>query len=913
MLSLSDLLCAAAKSVWRSMSDDDLAALEAEIDAEEERISGKRRSAAPAPPKARRAPPPPPAAASQQRSRPPTATAARAAAPANDQAAMLDDDFHDPYDAIDFKHIAQLTASLRQQAAANDDMADEDDSAHLAGISDDAVTADLKAIMRELQAEGEQLDTDDEAADGDEDDELAQLEKEQQMEEEKQPPLLPPPPVTAAQQQTQSRMQSEHIHPTPPVPAVGPPSIEQQLSSLQQQLDGSRRRALDFARAGKKTEAVEVMKSVKVLEARIRQLEARTQPQPTTAALKQDTPAARSSSTPSTVPTTGDSRDVVTQLRSRLVDYQRAAIAQKQAGRLDRAQALLLEIRKMKVLLEEAEKGARVMTVNDIPPHPDVVITQPPRLGRQSSGGGSKAAQTATPGGNPTSVAAAPPPTPPRPAVPRQPLPSSTPSSPPPVPPRSPAGGGLTTKQSLLYEHLIASLTAQAKELQSQVSRLLADAASSSSSSSRSSTSAASANITTDRTQKLLALQYHRLVKRSQADLDLLRTALAKNIPPPNYHTQDEKLTVIHEHSDVPDDQLQLHLLAARDLDPAASYSATLQWEGGGQVVAYSSGSERGPAPEWKGRWPVVFGARTKTVVKAVQRSRVVVVLYRQRLIMGNVEVGRGEMKLKELAGRCDLRGWVKVKDGEAKRVGEVCVEVRMRRPLERMDMREVTKKLLVIDEFEQDAAAHLQPPQPQRPVTSPSSASHNSGSQSPTSQSPSPTSPAPATATTRSTSPTPSTPTSLAAAPPSASPSSPPSAAHPPLPAGVTDADISDPHSILGILSNDVLEWEINTHIPHTLTLARQRQDSAAVEDCMDRLTAAQTQLSILVQAVQAGKLTLEAYLGKLRENIERDGLVARELMRRGRKEDAKLVIQRVQLMRNELKTAEENADELE
>ena len=873
------------------MSDDDLAALEAEIDAEEARANNKRRAAAPPPTSARRVPPPPPAApsrtASRTASRASTA-AGRAAAPGN-ESAMLDDEFDDPYDAIDFKHIAQLTANLRKQAAAGD-MADEDNDEHLAGISDDAVSADLRAIMMELQAEGVEADDHEEGAEDDESHELAQLEKEHEM-EEKQPPVPPAPAVAAAQRQTQSRMQAETIRPAPPPPPSAAPSTEQLLTSLQQQLDGSRRRALEFMRAGKKAEALEVMKSVKVQEARIRQLETRAQTQSSTSA----------NLGTSTAPATADSGDLLTQLRSRLVDYQRAAIGQKQAGRLDRAQALLLEIRKLKVVVEEAEKGARVITANDIPPHPDAVLaTQLPRLGRQSSGGASKASQPAASAGAPTPAAATPPPTPPRPAVVRQALPTSPPA--PPVPPRSPAGAGLTTKQSLQYEHLIASLTAQATDLQSQVTQLLTDASSSSSRSSATAATAASANTPTDRTHKLLALQYHRLLKRTQSDLDLLRTAFAKHIPPPTYHTQDEKLAVIHEHKDVADDQLHLHLSAARDLDSSASYTVTLQWEGGGQVVAYSSGGERGPAPEWKCRWPVVFGVRSKNVVKNVQRSRVVVVLYRQRLIMGSVEVGRGEMKLKDLAGRCDKREWVKVKDGDSKRVGEVCVEVRLRRALERLDMREVNRQLLVIDEFEQSATPTLQPPQVQ--VTSPSSASHASASPSSASRSPSPSSPSPAT--TRAASPAP-TPTSPAAS------SSPPSSTHPPLPAGVTDADISDPHSILGILSNDVLEWEINTHIPHTLTLARQRQDNTAVEDCMDRLTAAQTQLSILVQAVQAGKLTLDDYLGKLRENIERDSLVARELMRRGRKEDAKLVIQRVQLMRNELKTAEENADELE
>jgi len=119
--------------------------------------------------------------------------------------------------------------------------------------------------------------------------------------------------------------------------------------------------------------------------------------------------------------------------------------------------------------------------------------------------------------------------------------------------------------------------------------------------------------------------------------------------------------------------------------------------------------------------------------------------------------------------------------------------------------------------------------------------------------------------------------------------------------------------YSVLSMFSNDVLEWEINTRIPALLSLARQRKDAAAVEDCTDRLTSAQTQLQILVTAVQAGRLQLDVYLQQLRDGITRSELLARELMRRQRKDDAKQVIQRVQIMRHELKTAEDNAADLE
>ena len=520
--------------------------------------------------------------------------------------------------------------------------------------------------------------------------------------------------------------------------------------------------------------------------------------------------------------------------------------------------------------IDDGEQG-KALTAADVPPPLDPA-TLTPRLTRQSSGSGLTKASSAAP---PTS----PPPMPP-------PRPTTRPSaaSPPALPARSPVqkAGGLTTKQTLVYANLIQSLTAQSGDLQHQITSLLSAASTASSGPATQSSSS-----TTERTYKLLALQYHRLLKRTKADVELLQTAMSRAIPPPSHHTVEEKLTAVHENGDVHDESMQLVLHGGKDLTDAV-YSVTLQWECGGQVLSYNSGSAKGPQMEWKGRWMVPMGKRTKATIKAVARSRVLVILYRQRMIIGSAEVGRGELKLKDLTMRCDKREGVKVKDAEGKRVGEVTVEVRLRRPLERMDIRESIKTLLVIDEFDQDADAGLVAPAGPRPTQSAAAASHTASH------------------------------TPCASAEHIRMPSlSPPTAAHtataaPPLPPGVTEDDVADPHAVLGIFSNEVLEWEINQRVPLLLQLARQRGDQAAVEDLTDRLISLQTQLQILVTAVQAGKLQLDEYLNKLREAIARGTLVAKALMQRGKKEDAKVVIQRVQLMRNEVKTAEDNADEL-
>ena len=895
------------------MSDDDLAALEAEVDAEEEKRAANRSGGQKRPQRPTPTPPLPITRTTSRSTTPLTRPPPPSPPPTRSEDGLGDDDFDDPYDKIDFKKIAAMTAAAHE---AGEEDEGEEEGMGAGGVSDEAVDADMRALMREIHEEGGDVSgmhSDGEA--DDEDAELRRLEKEGEAEvnqqQQPQQPSLParPPssssPTEAARQvaerlqaekEAQRRLQAEATSAAPTPTSPPPETAEQLLAGLQRQLEASRKKALEYHRAGKKEEALEVMKSVKTLQARIQHVESgRQQPTPAPASLSSppspsSTTSTSSSSSSSSASAAADSAELLSAVRVRLVEYQRAAVAHKQANRLDRAKELMVAIIRMKAAIEEAQGGqGRLLTSADLPPPLDPA-TQTPKLSRQSSGGSSL--------GKPPSNSTAPPPVP---MPPPRPVSRPGPSSPPPVPPRSSArprpggGGSLTTKQCLQYTNLIHSLTSQADELQHQMTQLLAAASAASapsSSSSSSSSSSTASSSTTERTYKLLALQFHRLLKRTKGDLDLLHTAMQRSIPPPSFHTTQEKLAMVHEYPELTDEQLLLLLHSSKDLTDAF-YAVTVQWEGGSQVSTYSSGSAKGPDVEWKARYTVQLGKRSKAMVKAVIRSRVLVILYRQRMILGSVEVGRGELRLKELSAKCDKKESVKLKDGEGKRVGEMTLEVRLRRPLEKMDIREAVRDIVVVDEFE---PTDSQATTPLTPSSSSSSSAAPRGQLS--------SALAPASAHVRTPSPSPGQAAEPAAAMSFATPL--------PLPPGLTEDDVSDPHAVLSMFSNDVLEWEIQQRVPLLLQLARQRGDQAAVEDLSDRLTSLQTQLQILVTAVQAGKLGLEEYLARLREAIDKGQLVAKELMRRGRKEDAKLVIQRVQLMKTEVTTAEDNADEL-
>lgn len=110
-------------------------------------------------------------------------------------------------------------------------------------------------------------------------------------------------------------------------------------------------------------------------------------------------------------------------------------------------------------------------------------------------------------------------------------------------------------------------------------------------------------------------------------------------------------------------------------------------------------------------------------------------------------------------------------------------------------------------------------------------------------------------------------------------------------------------------MFSNDVLEHEINQ-----LKLQIAQSKSPSVTDSLnDRLISFQTQLALLITAVQTNQMDLDAYLNQINQSVSHSVGVVKALMGRGRIADAKLVMERIKIMKNEVQQAEEHRDELE
>ena len=740
---------------------------------------------------------------------------------------------------------------------------DEDD------VSDMAVDGDLNALISELHAE--RPADDDRDDDGVEYDDvertLAELEqKERDRISSEQSTFAAAHASAAAEAKTAelaviARMEVEPLLASPPPQPPLSPRIDMSatLESLNDQLDATKRKAVELKRAGRLSDAVETMKTIKILRHRIQQtataMQRHNDAQSPLSAVPPLPPVQRRTSSGSS-----SANNVERALQQRLNEYKVAAVTHRRARRLDNARVLLLEIQRVKLVIDECAQGKRVITSNDIP------------LPLDNGGNPSKKAQ---PPPLPPMIPPTPPPRPPRPALPLQPphramstypqTVSSSSSAAPSYPQTSPqssypptvaAGYTRNVKERLQYDDVIHKLRAQIDELNTEMSNVIkADATSDRNKAQSGSVSAAS------KTAKLLALQYHRQKKRSQSDLDLILAAQARQLPPPTYHSETVEVSVEHRNDDVHDDHLQVIVhslqLAAADYLPFV----TVSFEGN-PGVTHTTPTKKGAMNVFDYVCAFHIGARKdRRTRKSVERSRIVFAVFHSRWILGATELGRAELKLKELSTLAEKTEILRIRSGN-ERVGDLKVTVKLRRPLDALDIRKVNKEYVVVDEFYE--REHNDAHSPIMTVSEP----------------------APPTTEAVNTS-------------------------APPLPDGVTEYDVGHPHDLTAIFSNDVLDWELNEFIPQQIAAAKSKGES--FDEWSDRQRAAQTQMDILVNAVQSGKLSLSAYLSRLATLIDHQQALAKALLMRHKKADAILVLRRIKIMKNEREQAEANKDSLQ
>jgi hypothetical protein len=583
-------------------------------------------------------------------------------------------------------------------------------------------------------------------------------------------------------------------------------------------------------------------------------------------------------------------------LQAQLLDLKKKAVAFKQAGQQAQAIEVMRNVKTVQARVEEMQKAIAATPAATATTSANVTAAAPPQ---------------------PAHPAAS------RPSVPARPPIASTPvaaaATVPPVPSVSSGVPKLSVRATLEYDDLLSKLDAQIASLNASMKTVVAEG----------SGATVAAN---SKQAKLLALQYFRAKTRSTKDRDIVLLARSRGLAPPQTHV--EELPVQSELSflSLGEDEVRVEVIQARELRNSAVLSDPRDTQA--YVTAHieyatdMDGNYRAQAPvhthtaKGKGSEPQfhqtlvlpfpcsrssVALQRDKTVLKRLMRSKVVLVVWHKRFLLGGIEIGRTDVKLKEMALKAELKLTLKLKDekqnnGLGARTGELDVVLRLRKPFEGIDLRTNKLPLIVVDEFEEPTEVT------QPPAAAAASAAAAAAAMSVSATAATPATAAPAVAPVHAA----AAAAALTAAASSAATAVAPVAATSSSSGGI---DLSDPHDVVKMRSNDVLEAEI-VLLQAELAVAQAKGGAEGAEEAdaaQDRLTAAQVQLQVLVTQVQNGKLTLEEYLAGLRTAILSEGALALALHKAGRKADALRVMQRVKIMKAEVKNAEENQEELE
>lgn len=97
-------------------------------------------------------------------------------------------------------------------------------------------------------------------------------------------------------------------------------------------------------------------------------------------------------------------------------------------------------------------------------------------------------------------------------------------------------------------------------------------------------------------------------------------------------------------------------------------------------------------------------------------------------------------------------------------------------------------------------------------------------------------------------------------------------------------DLELEDVISVDNIVSNDVLEYEIDA-----VNTQLAAQKAAPPESLIDRKQALELKMNLLVIRVQTGQLSPEDYVEQLKKKIEEDTNLARKLVSMGKKDWAR------------------------
>jgi hypothetical protein len=375
------------------------------------------------------------------------------------------------------------------------------------------------------------------------------------------------------------------------------------------------------------------------------------------------------------------------------------------------------------------------------------------------------------------------------------------------------------------------------------------------------------------REEQVVAVTYNKIKKQLVATQQRLVEMRAGGVEPPV--VRREKLRIEREirWPEVPVNAMEIAVEGCSGLThpslKSKDISSYVLWtvEVGGALqkdqtpIAY-----RDANPKYLHKTTVKFD-RTNTGARKWKYAKVNFEVWHHRTLWRHALIGKATLKLSHLLEKCDLKVELKLKL-EQKNTGLLRVACCLQYPIAGRDVRVVEEQYTAIS----------------------TSTSSSSSTPAPASTSGGTSTPAPTALATSITSKT-------------------------SRPAALTEG-FTDPHDVLKMVSNDVLEAELVLNAEAIAAVIKRGpscEREEELEELRARASAITIQLEVLVAKVQNGKLTIEDYLVDLRADLGSSKALAIALREQGQQADAMRVLRRVKIMASELSGAEANMGELE
>lgn len=453
-----------------------------------------------------------------------------------------------------------------------------------------------------------------------------------------------------------------------------------------------------------------------------------------------------------------------------------------------------------------------------------------------------------------------------------------------------------------------------------------------------------------NKTAQLIALQYHRLYKETITNYQLCKTAYNKQYPLPIYSTDELQLNSERRYDNIPIDILQVDVKKLIDLNnndignnQSLNPYLIIQFilnENNIQTITthtYKLHNNSNSNNEWllqdyDSIYNFKLGQRTVSLTKRLSSIKLNITVMHKRRLFSDLEIGSGSINIKNLLNQCESNEIIKIKQSNTNhKVGEIYIILRITFPLSaHPDMQKMPFEYIKIDEFKEpsDTVQHQQQDTTQtawqvndsikqiihnnndnnnvsnssksqqiKPLSLTISSStqnistnnNNNDSTSQIMKSASADTIQSTNTTNNNNNTTTTTTTDDIAI----------KVIEICKESNIPYLSINDPYDIMSIVSNDVYEYEIE-QMKQQINSTKQHDD-----ELTSRLQTAEVQLQLLVIAVQKEQLTLDMYINRLNAAIKRDTLIAIQLNKLGKKQDALQLMKHIKIMKQEIETA--------